>query len=137
MATDKAVLEERVRTLEYVLDIIPTDPDDEDAPNNCLANDLEVLRHKTLDEIKAADAAALQTEPSHIPDPDAPWHNIDAVYGVFCDIRAEFDACVAANGGHTPNMDLRAAHVRGLLAAAELAFMDYLTASTKERNDNQ
>jgi hypothetical protein len=82
-------------------------------------------------------ATETPTAPVHTPDPDAPWYNIDAVYGTFCDIRAEFDACVAANGSHTPNMDLRAAHVRGLLAAAELAFMDYLTTSTKERNDNQ
>jgi hypothetical protein len=139
MANDKAVLETRLHTLEEVLDLVHRDEEDEDAPINCLANDIEVLRHKTIAEIADIDSQdpnelLVLAEPRSKTLPETVENGAfetayDEVYGQFCDIGAAVgDAAHLAGDEPNPNMKLHLARVRGCLAEAELAWGQYVTA---------
>jgi hypothetical protein len=124
MATEtKAVLEAKVQTLEYVLDLIPQDPDDEDAPNNLLANDLEVLRHKTLDEIKTASAGVRLVYNTKEFDDAA-----QDVWDAMTEVKDAFDSMARRTGPDIAHStEQRQAIFLGLQAQMELAFGEYLT----------
>jgi seryl-tRNA synthetase len=126
MATDKAALEVRVRTLEGVLDLVHRDEEDEDAPINCLANDLEVLRHKTIEEINA------QTKVRDYPLPEAVENGsfdeyAQNVWDGMTEVGVDFESVVTL-AGNKPNhaMDQRRAIFLGKLAELEIAFGEYM-----------
>jgi seryl-tRNA synthetase len=126
MATEaKAVLEARVRTLEEVLDLVHRDEEDEDAPVNYLANDLEVLRHKTLDEIKAASSRDYPL-PETVEDGEFDEHAQD-IWDALTEVAIRFERVVGL-AGNNPNhrMDQRCAIFLGKLAELEIAFGEYM-----------
>jgi sugar-specific transcriptional regulator TrmB len=124
MATEtKAILEARLHAFEEVLDLIQRDLDDEDEPVNSVANDVEMLRHKTIERIKTADGGVRLVYNTKEFDDAA-----QDVWDAMTEVKDAFDSMARRTGSDISHSTCqRCAIFLGLQAQLELAFGAYLT----------